>query len=560
MSFLDDEAEELKKMAPKSGTGRKVSQAGFGALKSLSKYSSLTAKYRTNNTAIESNGIEKDPLTQRSPNLETSQTSSIRSTEAVNETSKATVTVAKVQTEDKKETRTDKSKKSPSIFDQLENDARNISDFNKYDAAVAVKIEREPQASVIQTSLVEPKALLDTFESNIKVNTAPFVKSEIKSVLASGNKMETNGDHTGIALVSTEEFTGSKPVASILETGIVPESKPVSQRKVDTCSKEQTIHKIPSLLEVDGLQRKAILVIYGALKISRSLFTHPISRANMAMFCSTTVGGIKITLQRLVAKNAVIRGESKDGRGGWTRYGLNQDLYNEIVRLEDSGKLQLVKNALGEIESKLVSESVSTIPSSSSLFLKESNKTNTTETGTSTLMPVEWNEINTSQLADTHLRISRGDIVTIFKMGLLTAEQLQESIDHAAHDILVDKKEVSRAAFFGVVKKNGSQWVSQGYLNGLDKQIKQQLEAAKRMAQIKAERLEESSRQEFKAWLNTLSESDKVATFKDFNLKSFEGPIFEARARQYYEQKVLGLSTVTANEVANLIESSLKSV
>lgn len=53
MSLLDSDAEELKKNNGGEGTksGRKVNQSGLGALRGLSKYSNLTAKYRTTGKA-----------------------------------------------------------------------------------------------------------------------------------------------------------------------------------------------------------------------------------------------------------------------------------------------------------------------------------------------------------------------------------------------------------------------------------------------------------------------------------------------------------------------------
>jgi hypothetical protein len=51
MSLLDSDAEELKaRGSPTVSSGRKANQSGLGALKSLSKYSNLTAKYRVTQT------------------------------------------------------------------------------------------------------------------------------------------------------------------------------------------------------------------------------------------------------------------------------------------------------------------------------------------------------------------------------------------------------------------------------------------------------------------------------------------------------------------------------
>ncbi|HPI41025.1 MAG TPA: hypothetical protein PLJ21_09485 [Pseudobdellovibrionaceae bacterium] len=60
MGLLDNDAEDLKDRAKRTGTGRKVNQSGLGAFKSLSKYSILTAKYRETEKSKESKSINEN--------------------------------------------------------------------------------------------------------------------------------------------------------------------------------------------------------------------------------------------------------------------------------------------------------------------------------------------------------------------------------------------------------------------------------------------------------------------------------------------------------------------
>ena len=70
MSLLDSDAEELKARAGATATsGRKTNQSGLGALKSLSKYSNLTAKYR----ATQATKAEPSPAVADTPTVEHSR-------------------------------------------------------------------------------------------------------------------------------------------------------------------------------------------------------------------------------------------------------------------------------------------------------------------------------------------------------------------------------------------------------------------------------------------------------------------------------------------------------
>lgn len=64
MSLLDSDAEELRaRGSPTVSSGRKANQSGLGALKSLSKYSNLTAKYRATQTEKPAQEPIPNPLT-----------------------------------------------------------------------------------------------------------------------------------------------------------------------------------------------------------------------------------------------------------------------------------------------------------------------------------------------------------------------------------------------------------------------------------------------------------------------------------------------------------------
>ena len=120
---------------------------------------------------------------------------------------------------------------------------------------------------------------------------------------------------------------------------------------------------------------------------------------------------------RLEKKEVLKRSEWKEGRGGWTRYELEERIYNEILHDESNLKLESIqrqtrvnsetiqRQTRDKLESELESE-LETILSSSSSYIN----TTTTE------LLEEWQKINISALEN--IGFTMGHLVQLQKRGL----------------------------------------------------------------------------------------------------------------------------------------------
>ena len=117
--------------------------------------------------------------------------------------------------------------------------------------------------------------------------------------------------------------------------------------------------------------------------------------------------------RRLEQKKLLRRGEYKNGRGGWTRYELPNELFQELLQLETQNKVSTNPEQSQYKVRTQPSTQPSTSPSSSSssLYLEEFKTTTTGEPellkSDSVQLSPEWQTVDWSSLeigfTETHL-------------------------------------------------------------------------------------------------------------------------------------------------------------
>jgi hypothetical protein len=139
------------------------------------------------------------------------------------------------------------------------------------------------------------------------------------------------------ATASTEEIiTNTEPIIKIQKTHSHYKifDNPPELEKIESKPNIKTIkscgHTNTKCSHIVGLEKNIVMLIYEKCKISHEKTTPPISIENIALSCNTTKLSAQKTIQRLEKKQILIRVEFKNGRNGWTRYGLPQDIYREL--------------------------------------------------------------------------------------------------------------------------------------------------------------------------------------------------------------------------------------
>lgn len=88
-----------------------------------------------------------------------------------------------------------------------------------------------------------------------------------------------------------------------------------------------------------GLQKKIIEIIYRFCRINGEKTTDKISLEFLSSNCKANPAVVQVMTRRLISKGVLGKFESKEGRGGWTRYSLPDVVYEELFQLETEKKL-----------------------------------------------------------------------------------------------------------------------------------------------------------------------------------------------------------------------------
>jgi hypothetical protein len=301
------------------------------------------------------------------------------------------------------------------------------------------------------------------------------------------------------------------PLLEKVEPQLRPKVEPILSQS------EAKVEPIPVLSAVVGLQRNVLVYIYESCRFSGGKISGPISIQNLVNASQSTSSAVRKAAQRLEEKQFVLRVGYKDGRGGWTQYGLPDGVYNALLLDETRAK---VEPNLGQSRAKVGTEVEPQLRpkgSSSSSFLNLENlKTTTTElevnlSDNSALSP-EWVSLDIEPL--TTIGFTQNHLAQIARQNLLKPEVVQDSIHGFAFDLRVNGKGSALKSgplnfFMGILKKGIPYAPPENYVTPEEEALKKYLSAKKAQAE-KRELLErELQDSEFQEWVRGLDASEK---------------------------------------------------
>lgn len=259
-----------------------------------------------------------------------------------------------------------------------------------------------------------------------------------------------------------------------------------------------------SFYSISGLQKKITTLIYENCKASRDKMTIPMSIEHIAISCYTSKLSVRKTIQRLVQKRIILRVEFKNGRSGWTRYGIDNDIFQEILHNETEDKL---RTKLGQTEDKVRTElrtELRTIPSSSS---SNYNITTTSEKDFLEKWSLDIEPLLKIGFTKTHLE-------QIYSQKKLEPEIVQDSIYAFAFDLEENNKAGSIKGaplnFFMGILRNGKPYAPPvNYESPSDKAMRVYLERKEMLKKQRAEIEEKSCLLAFEEWFVVLPVEEK---------------------------------------------------
>ncbi len=228
--------------------------------------------------------------------------------------------------------------------------------------------------------------------------------------------------------------------------------------------------------ELVGLQRNVLINFFEMCVRGGSRITPPVAISNLAFALETTVSAGRKAIQRLEEKGFILRASFKDGRGGWTKYELKEEVYKTLLLSQTSAKVEpIISQSRVKVGTQVEPKPEPNVPYSNSSSLKENNN--------------KEPEIADFQIPENlrALGVGQKPLAVLVRDNFLTHEEVQASLNHYSHDIAKNLAKVKSANFLFGCMRNKTPYISSSYAESETRAITQEIA---RIKQIQAEREE----------------------------------------------------------------------
>jgi hypothetical protein len=139
---------------------------------------------------------------------------------------------------------------------------------------------------------------------------------------------------------------------------------------------------------------------------------------HVAEATDTTVNAVRKAIQRLERKSILRRPEYKDGRGGWSRYEVTEDVFQEMILSETRAKVEPKLSQSGaKVEPELGTQLRPT-PSSSSSYIENNFKPTTTSSEDARARQDVWTPEDLDYSMLTDIGFGRSQAMQLRSLGL----------------------------------------------------------------------------------------------------------------------------------------------
>ena len=301
----------------------------------------------------------------------------------------------------------------------------------------------------------------------------------------------------------------------------------------------------PAIWNIAALSGKEALLlnlIFQYCKNAGSLSTENIGSEQLAEYLNVSTKRLNNLVERLLDKRLIEVIKFKPGRGSWRKFRLNDTTYREATICDNASISPATNQHIASI-SPSISPAISPAKpssSSSSLDLDLNKLTNTRDPEIAADLPAEWKGVDTSSLVA--IRFGQHQLVQIHRLGMLTVEQVQESISSFAFDLEVNgkSKEINGHAlnyFMGILRK-GPYAPSANYEAPEIRQMRLYLEAKEREQKIREELEFRLQTLDFNDWISTLTSEEISRMVPPSNFAKIGSQGHNVQLKQYFRENV----------------------
>ncbi len=357
------------------------------------------------------------------------------------------------------------------------------------------------------------------------------------------HKPDTNRAQSEHKLDTNRAQTEHNRNNDLTETEHKPDTQPDTQPSTNWTQTEHKPSTKSHYSSLVGMQRKLLIFLIDDCKNTRSRITQEMSLEHLAESLKAAIGGLKTTLRRLEKKGFIRLIEFKNGRGGWRKYEIPNDVYQELMRLHLESKLNTNRTQTEhKPDTKLNTQPSTTISSSSSVINnKDTTTSEASENESELLLSEEWNEIDILPLAE--IGFSKHHLKQIASQNKLSAAIVQESINTFAFDLKENNKgkalKTNPVNYLMGILRNGIPYSPPSNYESPEKRaMRIYLEKKKEVESKQIAMEEELLKSEFNDWHNTLTKEQINEILPEDIKNSTLAPAKIACLRTHYRNEI----------------------
>lgn len=259
----------------------------------------------------------------------------------------------------------------------------------------------------------------------------------------------------------------------------------------------------PLLISLQNLRGNPLLIaqcLFELSKFNNEHITKNITQSEIMKILQLSRDSARTGLRFLLKNELIKRVDFQAGKGGWSKYKLKNDLFDELVRAYKKGSIGPIKKTLEQKGSN----------SSGGVNTTDLNTT-TTNCNPARELPEGWGAVEYSLLAN--IGFAQTHLLQLSKLEALDPSIVQDSIYHFAFDLKHNNKAPSIKGdplnyFMGIVSKRGAYTAPSNYIDPILEAMNSYHKTKEQSEKQKAEVEQKVQEIEFKNWHDNLSDSE----------------------------------------------------
>ena len=325
-----------------------------------------------------------------------------------------------------------------------------VKSIQKTDAIHESKVNKD------ESQLIDKHSISETKSDNKKITKGYQTDNNSqKEQITIGQQT----DNKRVTKLSIKSETDNKRVTKRI-TEQITIGQQTDNKRITKCGFESLV----------GNEKNLLLLIFKECLRIGSLISPEITLSHINESLEISSGVAKMVIHRLVKKDVIKRENSKTGRGGWIKFSIQKELYQDLrIRESDNKEITNGYQSDNKRVTKRVTEQITKSPYSSSNDLNNI----TTNTGGANISAELCLPINLARFG-----ISQNNLQKLIDEGLCNFEVVQKSVDALSFDVDQGKTGNLASILFGVLR-SGKEYVSQKQAEELSKELEFELNRLK---------------------------------------------------------------------------------